>query len=163
MFRRALSDPFIYPALGDSHLKFVLFICTGNFYRSRFAEAVFNYHAQQLKLDHRAFSRGLAIHLAQGDLSPHTSLGLKQRGIDRSFTGATRVALRESDLRRASHIIALDESEHRPMIHEQFPAWEGSITFWSVPDVDRQTAERALIEIERRVLSELVLPEQAHQ
>jgi len=36
----------------------VLFLCTGNYYRSRHAEAVFNHHAERLGLGWRAVSRG---------------------------------------------------------------------------------------------------------
>jgi len=69
----------------------VLFICTGNYYRSRFAEAVFNHRAQALGLPYRAFSRGLAIDLAQGDLSALTQRALEERGIPLSCTGPTRL------------------------------------------------------------------------
>ncbi len=59
-----------------------LFVCTGNFYRSRFAEAVFNHEAGHAGLGWRAFSRGLRPHLNEGDLSPHTAAALRQRGAD---------------------------------------------------------------------------------
>ena len=49
---------------GRGTMNLLLFICTGNYYRSRFAEAVFNHHAKQRGLPWRAFSRGLAIHPA---------------------------------------------------------------------------------------------------
>ncbi|MBN2191381.1 MAG: hypothetical protein JW751_01075 [Polyangiaceae bacterium] len=38
----------------------VLFLCTGNYYRSRFAEAVFSHGASQRAVGWRALSRGLA-------------------------------------------------------------------------------------------------------
>jgi hypothetical protein len=41
--------------------KQVLFVCTGNHYRSRFAEALFNQKARQAQLDWRALSRGLRL------------------------------------------------------------------------------------------------------
>ena len=61
----------------------LLFVCSGNYYRSRFAEAVFNFHAARLDEPVRAFPRGLAIHLVAGagDLSPHTREALNVRGI----------------------------------------------------------------------------------
>jgi protein-tyrosine phosphatase len=37
----------------------ILFLCTGNFYRSRFAEELFNHLARQKRLDWVADSRGL--------------------------------------------------------------------------------------------------------
>lgn len=39
----------------------ILFLCTGNYYRSRHAEAVFNHHAAAVGLGWRATSRGLAL------------------------------------------------------------------------------------------------------
>jgi hypothetical protein len=41
--------------------KSVLFLCTGNYYRSRFAEMLFNSLAAQVGLQWRASSRGLAL------------------------------------------------------------------------------------------------------
>ena len=41
--------------------KAVLFLCTGNYYRSRFAEVLFNSVAGKLGLPWRASSRGLAL------------------------------------------------------------------------------------------------------
>jgi protein-tyrosine phosphatase len=134
----------------------LLFICTGNYYRSRFAEAVFNHHAQKMALTWRAFSRGLAIHLAAGDLSPYTAQALEARGIDCSCTGPTRQSLRVSDLLRASRIIALDEAEHRPLLRLRFPDWEDVVTYWSVSDIDRTLPEQALPAIEGKVRDELL-------
>lgn len=37
----------------------ILFICTGNYYRSRYAEIYFNHLVSKIDLDWRAFSRGL--------------------------------------------------------------------------------------------------------
>ncbi len=136
----------------------VLFICTGNYYRSRFAEAVFNFQAQSHDLPWRAFSRGLAIHLVDGDLSEHTARALQQRGIDRSHTAPTRLALCEGDLWQSKRIVALDEHEHRPLIRTQFPDWEERITYWTVADIDRTDVEYAFAEIERLVNHSLIEP-----
>ncbi len=132
----------------------VLFICTGNYYRSRFAEAVFNHHAELDSLDWRAFSRGLAIHLVpSGDLSEHTLGGLQARRIDLRHTGMTRVQLAESDLKRAQRIIALQDLEHRPMVSVQFPAWIDLITFWDVADMPHTPSHEAMPVIEAQVLA----------
>ncbi len=153
-----VSDPKLDVINESTDLPLVLFLCTGNYYRSRFAEAVFNHHAQQMAVAWRAFSRGLAIHLASGDLSPYTERALADRGIDRSLTSPTRHSLCEVDLRRAYRVVVLDEFEHRPLVHKLFPAWEKLVTYWSVPDIDRTKPERALPEIERLVLERLLTP-----
>lgn len=134
-------------------MKEILFICSGNYYRSRFAEAVFNHAALRRGLAWRAFSRGLAIWLVDGDLSPWTAEALRSRGIDRSLTGDTRVTLGETDLRRASHAIALKEAEHRPMMRDQFPAWADRVEYWSVDDLDCAPPAEALPQLESRVLA----------
>ena len=134
--------------------KRLLFICTGNYYRSRFAEAVFNHHAELAGLAWRAFSRGLAIHLVpEGDLSEQTWEALIARKILLRHTGETRVQLAESDLQQAQLIIALQDFEHRPMILDQFQAWVDRITFWDVADMPHTPSHEALPMIEKRVMS----------
>ena len=39
----------------------VLFVCTANIHRSRFAEEVFNYFSEKNKKDASAFSAGLRV------------------------------------------------------------------------------------------------------
>lgn len=134
-----------------SEPNWILFVCSGNYYRSRFAEAVFNDAVARRGLPWRAFSRGLAIHLVDGHLSPYTELALRKRGIDRTMTGPTRVSLAETDLERAARVIALKEAEHRPLMREQFPHWENRIEYWSVHDLDCAGPEEALPQIEERV------------
>ena len=129
----------------------VLFICTGNYYRSRFAEAVFNFHAGREGIPWSAFSRGLAVHMAQGHLSMYTAAALAQRGIDLQHTGSTRVTLSEQDLRDADVRIALKDVEHRPLVARLFPEWEERIRFWDVSDTDVAGPDEALPLIEEQV------------
>ncbi len=131
----------------------VLFICTGNYYRSRFAEAVFNHHAVMRGLPWRAFSRGLAIHLVPPGfmLSPHTHEHLAAREIDLSHTAPGRAALTEEDLASSEIIIALKDDEHRPMIRDQFPDWENRITFWDIADQPEQRPNEGLAATEKMV------------
>lgn len=131
--------------------KEVLFICTGNFYRSRFAEAVFNHEARRLGLPWRAFSRGLAIHLVTSPLSPITIAALEERGIALDCTGPDRCPLTEADLRRAARRIALKEEEHRPYFARLFPAWEHRVQYWHFHDRDVAPPEVVLPRIEKRV------------
>lgn len=134
-------------------MRHVLFICSANYYRSRFAEAVFNHEAARRLLTWRAFSRGLATHLVfgMGDLSGHTRSALAMRSIPMHHTGAAPAALELADLERADRVIALKEAEHRPMMHAQFPEWEDRIEYWHVHDVDAAEPETAIPDIEQRV------------
>lgn len=134
----------------------VLFICTGNYYRSRFAEAVFNHHAEERQLGWTAISRGLAIHLVpehSPPLSLHAVRALTLRRIGCHRTGKQRVQLCLDDLSQAHRIVAIDETEHRPMIVELFPAWAEKITFWNVADIPLLLPDVALPSIERNVLA----------
>lgn len=133
-------------------MKHVLFICTGNYYRSRFAEAVFNHLAEQDNLNWRAFSRGLAIHLAPDDrLANQTRAALCSRGIPLHHTAHDKASITESDLRRASLCIALKETEHRPYLCALSPEWEDQIVYWHIHDVEITPADEALPEIEAKV------------
>ncbi len=143
-------------------MKEILFICSGNYYRSRFAEAVFNHLAIQRGLPWRAFSRGLATWMAEGDLSLYTEEALRARGIARNLTGPTRSKLTEADLQRAHLAIAVKGDEHRQMMREQFPAWEKRITYWAIHDLDCALPEESLPVLEQhvRALAERLTAEQ---
>ena len=130
----------------------VLFICTGNFYRSRYAEAFFNYTAKGRGLPLAAFSRGLNIDLVSGDISPIVMTAMIVRGMDPSLTTATRTPLSEGDLETANHRIAMQASEHRPMMQSLFPAWADRVEYWDVRDIPGQNPVTALMSIERSVL-----------
>ncbi|VVM05050.1 arsenate reductase [Methylacidimicrobium cyclopophantes] len=130
----------------------LLFICTGNYYRSRFAEAVFNYHASARDLPWRAGSRGLAVGPTPFPLSPFARSRLQELGIPLSHTRQFPLSLSEEDLAQAAHAIALQEREHRPMIARLFPEWVGRIRFWDIDDVDRSPAAIALPKLENHVL-----------
>jgi len=135
-------------------MRTVLFICSGNYYRSRFAEAIFNFIANQRKLDWRAVSRGLATHLVfgAGDLSIYTRHTLVARGIPLNHTSERPTQLVEEDFRRADRSIALKEAEHRSMMREKFPAWENHVEYWHIHDLDGAAPDAALPELERLVM-----------
>jgi protein-tyrosine phosphatase len=137
----------------DSQAPRVLFICTGNYYRSRFAEALFNHHACGRNLAWRAVSRGLAIHLVTGDLSPFAAQALEQRAVELRHTAPIRIPLCEADLREARLRIALREREHRPLLARAFPDWEPHVRFWDVADADELAPDDALRRIEEQVLA----------
>jgi protein-tyrosine phosphatase len=132
----------------------VLFLCTGNYYRSRYAEALFNHEAARRGLGWRAFSRGLAIHLAPpGGLSPHTTRQLREQGIPFEHTAPDPVQTDEEDFRRATRIVALKETEHRPLLARLHPSWENRIEYWEISDLDAATPDEALTAIAAHVMA----------
>ena len=134
----------------------VLFICTGNFYRSRHAEALFNWHALQKNLPARAFSRGLLTSIVADEptlISVDTHSRLTTLGIPLELTGKAPVQLQESDLTRAHRIIALKKDEHYEMMLEAHPEWADRIDYWHVHDIDYAEPVDALPQIEEHVLN----------
>jgi protein-tyrosine phosphatase len=57
--------------------KTVLFLCTGNYYRSRFAEILFNAVADKMGLPWQASSRGLALERGVNNVGPMASTAIK--------------------------------------------------------------------------------------
>ena len=131
----------------------ILFICTGNYYRSRFAEALFNHHAELRELSWRAVSRGLAIErvIEINTLSRFTFAAMLQRGIKRHHTSDGLNALTSLDLIHADLAIAMCEAEHRPMMAEKYPLWVDHVIYWHVRDLPDCQPCKAISEIERQV------------
>jgi protein-tyrosine phosphatase len=136
--------------------KSVLFLCTGNYYRSRFAEELFNHHAELTSLNWTACSGALAIERGAvnvGPLSPHTLEALKSRGVRAvRATHYPRQCVLE-DFEAADLIIALDEHEHRPLLWKRFSGWSDRVTYWHVKDVDAWHPADTIASIEREVIA----------
>src|ERR1700748_3057315 len=96
--------------------KTVLFLCTGNYYRSRFAEVLFNSVAGKMGLPWRASSRGLALERGVNNVGPMAVAAVKAleaRGHHASADIArfpTQVTA--DDFGAAGWIVALKEAEH---------------------------------------------------
>jgi protein-tyrosine phosphatase len=132
----------------------VLFLCTGNYYRSRFAEYLFNHQAAQQALKWQADSRGLALDRGTdnvGPISKYARAGLAERRIILPENLRFPQSVTEADFRTAHKIIALDESEHRPLMVARFPGWIDSVQYWLVHDIGETPAEFALHQIEQQV------------
>ena len=133
----------------------LLFLCTGNYYRSRFAEIFFNHLAQHNQIAWRAASRGLRIGCPTnlGAMSHFIEDRLARSGINCDDYRHMPLQCRDCDLEEAAMTIALKEDEHRPMMTLRFPNWADRIRYWHIHDVDAAHPETALPEIEQLVES----------
>jgi len=132
----------------------VLFLCSGNYYRSRFAEVLFNHLAVAEGLPYRADSAGLwrDCHTHNvGPMSPHTIQGLAARGIPLPSVLRTPRDVSKADLLSAAVTIALKETEHRPLMQSRFPELAQRVEYWHVDDVGDAPPSVALPLIERGV------------
>ena len=138
----------------------ILFLCTGNYYRSRFAEEIFNVLAPVECPGWTAISRGIAVDLGINNIGPiarPTVEALQTRGVIFSPALARMpLQLEIADLESADHIIALKEAEHFPLMLERFPSWPGAsdpsrMEYWRIDDVDQMPPEQALPVIEKQL------------
>ena len=132
----------------------LLFLCTGNYYRSRFAEVLFNSLASRCQLEWRADSRGLALDLTGGNLGPISVAAFQsliRKGIRCTSMNRFPQAVSVMDFEAAHLTVALDEEEHRPMMRERFPEWENRVVYWRVHDLDKWEAKAALAVIDNHV------------
>jgi protein-tyrosine phosphatase len=132
-------------------IKQVLFLCTGNYYRSRYAEELFNFHARAEELAWRAFSRGLAEKVPPenvGPISRHTFKALQERAIVPEGAGRYPLLCSLADFDLAESVIALKEAEHRPLLVKRFPGWENRVSYWHVHDIDVANPVKAIAKMD---------------
>ena len=132
----------------------LLFLCTANYYRSRFAEMLFNHLARERKLEWTASSRGLAVGPPPdgvGVISRTAAKGLRSRGVRLGFYHRPPKQVKRQDFARADLVIALDEQEHRPYMKWWFPEWADRVEYWQVGDLHSKNADEALSLADREV------------
>lgn len=125
-----------------SRLKRLLFVCSGNYYRSRLAEILFNHEAEAAGLGWRAESRGL---LKPGDLkglSEHAAAYLREAELGAlAENPRDPLPLDVEDLTEYDLVIGLCREEHEPMINQKFLSLAraltkaGRIRYWQIYDI----------------------------
>lgn len=132
----------------------VLFLCTGNYYRSRFAEHFFNEEAQRRKLAWQASSRGLQPSQENLGFMSRDALD-RLRELDMEPRAPLRLPmdLALSDLDAATLTVAMNEVEHRPLMAVRFPEWTERVRYWRIYDVDVVDADAGLAAIEKAVMA----------
>lgn len=132
----------------------ILFLCTGNYYRSRFAELLFNAYAVKFGLPWRADSRALALERGIynfGPIARSVLSALAQRGLPVPEPVRFPLPLTDDELRSAKRVVALKEAEHRPLLAERHPSWVERVEYWHIHDNDVWTVEQTLTGIENHI------------
>jgi protein-tyrosine phosphatase len=143
-------------------MKRVLFLCTGNFYRSRFAEILFNHLAKENGLDWTADSSGLHVQadgiINTGPLSRFTRDALAARDLPNPEPNRWPRQACDADFEPADLVIAMKEAEHRPMMEQKYPRWADKVRYWHIHDLDVVPEGGGLTEVDahvRRLVDEL--------
>src|SRR5690349_7099528 len=135
-------------------MKKVLFLCTGNYYRSRYAEEIFNHLAESKGLPWRAFSRGAAERGSPDNVGPMSRFvvqALEAQAIAPAEGMRAPMPCVPTDFHDAHFVIALKEAEHRPLIEQRFPEVAGRVTYWNVDDIELAPPSIALAMIDAHV------------
>lgn len=129
-------------------MKKLLFLCTGNYYRSRFAEEYFNHLTKVQGIEWVAFSKGLSQEMPSlnnpGPVSKHTIEALHEREITGKNLGRFPLQVNEDDFVVYDKIIALSEDEHRPMLEIRFMHYNKNVTYFEVGDLPLEEPKSAL-------------------
>ncbi len=125
----------------------VLFLCTGNYYRSRLAEEIFNFLAQQNGLEFKASSKGLAPNLKtignRGPIAPIAVHCLEAAGYPVRSRRRWPKSVSQRDFETAMLVVGLNQPEHQPMVLERYPSFAQRVTYWQIPDVGEMPASTA--------------------
>jgi len=131
--------------------KTILFLCTGDYFRSRFAEVLFVSVARKMGLPWNASSKGLALERGVSNIGSMSSSAIKTleamgiRDAERCRRRPAQVTM--DDLEQADAIIALKHAEHLPLLQVRFPAFIERVEFLHVDD-----APGALTLIESKIM-----------
>jgi protein-tyrosine phosphatase len=141
----------------------LIFLCTGNYYRSRFAELYFRHIARTRDIDWQVDSRGLRPGAWNvGPLSVHTRDECDRLGISCEPLRDPQ-ELQLEDLQSADRVIAVKETEHRPLMLEKFPDFVDLVEYWEIHDLDVASPPDtflALIQHVDRLIDRLAVLEQ---
>jgi protein-tyrosine phosphatase len=135
-------------------MKTILFLCTGNYYRSRYSEIFFNWYSGLQAKGWVSVSRGLDLSKGSNNIGPISAQALeriKMRSLPLDSTGRFPVQTTFDDLKMAEKVICLLESEHRPYIESLFPDWVNKVYYWDIKDVPPTGMYDPLKEIEKKV------------
>tara|TARA_A100001011_G_scaffold94934_1_gene99769 strand:+ start:5838 stop:6266 length:429 start_codon:yes stop_codon:yes gene_type:complete len=119
-------------------MKKVLFVCTANIHRSRFAEEVFNFFCTKHNKDYHAFSAGLRV----GDYSYRKIYfpaleNLKVFNIIPKRPNDLSKHIKDVNLENYDKIICMDEDEHKPMVNSDPKLSNYNFEYWNITDMPK--------------------------
>ncbi|MCE2593232.1 low molecular weight phosphatase family protein [Motilimonas cestriensis] len=136
-------------------MKKVLFLCTGNYYRSRMAEEYFNHLCQEANLDYHADSRGISQSLEGngnvGNIAHEVVEILKAIAVTCHSQNRKPISVSPQDFVEYDHIIALDRTEHLPMLNENFAAFADRVHYLNVGDVHVEPVYVAVVKLVKQI------------
>lgn len=143
----------------SKRVKTVLFLCTGNYFRSRFAEILFVAVARKMGLPWNATSRALALERGVNNVGPIATTAINalqaMKICDEARCTRFPIQVTAGDLAAADAIIALKRAEHLPLLEERFPDWAKKVECWDVDDAPEVLAliEREIAALAARLLA----------
>ena len=117
----------------------LIFVCTGNFYRSRLAELLFNHYAAPLGLRWRAESRGLMVSGRLHGMASEARTFAEAHGL--AVPDRSPLPLLVDELAEAKLVVLMCRAEHEPMMEREFrPLFRalvsrGALRSWNVYDM----------------------------
>ena len=126
-------------------MKKILFVCTANIYRSRFAEEVFNSLAINRGASLRAFSAGLKVGEYTTRKIYYPALEqLERYNITPQRENDLSTHIDELDLDEYDKIICMDEPEHRPMVEQNMNLKGREVVYWNIVDIPEEESRISL-------------------
>ena len=126
-------------------MKKILFVCTANIFRSRFAEEVFNSLAIDSGVSLNAFSAGLKVGQFTTRKIYYPALKqLERYNIKPLREDEISTHIDDLNLDEYERIICMDEPEHRPMVDENSNLKGRNVEYWNIVDIPDEDSRVSL-------------------
>ena len=126
-------------------MKHLIFVCTGNYYRSRLAELLFNHYAAPLELPWYAESRGLMVSGRMHGIASEARSFAEALGLA-AVPVRNPLPLLVDELAEADLVVLMNRAEHEPLMEREFrPIFrrlvsQGKLRSWNVYDLPTSRA-----------------------
>ena len=132
----------------------ILFVCTGNIFRSRFAEEVFNHLCKINGVDATAFSAGLQVgRYKQRKIYWPAINELEKLKIEPLRSNEDSVHIDDIDVSIYDQIICMDEEEHKPMVRSNELLSGFTFQYWNIVDMPKVSSDISLPKCYKKVES----------